>query len=184
MTLKTLPFTETWLDYPDNESLSILVQVLGCSNNCIDCANPQLQDYSGKDLCTDSLISYSSWDTSEFFYLALNNKCRILKTNKVVIGGGDPLYKDNMQFIKEFLKWHGNEFDICLYTGYDIDYVIKNEVRGFTYIKCGVYDEKLKQISEKKDNYIQWGSRNQELYNEYFDLLSYEGRYYFMNEEN
>lgn len=184
MILKTLPFTETWLDYPDNESLSVLVQVLGCDHKCLNCSNPKLQDFSGEGLDKgSSLISYISWNAPGFFYSALENKCKSLKTNKVVIGGGDPLYKENLPFIKSFLEWHGNKFDICLYTGHDINYVIDNKIQGFTYIKCGVYNEKLKQKSEKKDNYMQWGSKNQELYNEYFDLLSHEGRYYYLNEE-
>jgi organic radical activating enzyme len=181
MFLKTLSFNSTWLDYPDNESLAVLVQVLGCDHLCVDCINPQLQDYSGDSL--PRKIAYCVWNTPGFFYSALLNRCHFLKTTKIVIGGGDPLFKENIQFIKSFLNWHEKEFDICIYTGYEIEEVMSLGLKGFKFIKCGGYDKSQKQISQKTNYYLQFASKNQKLYDGNYNLLSKDGRYYFTGDQ-
>lgn len=164
-----LPIQITWQDYPTQDH-AILVYSIGCEHGCKNCHNIKLKtgintiDLSAKELY-DSLLIMSKHE----------------RTNKIVFSGGDPLFK-NLECIKEFLKIN-EYFDVCIYTGYDIEYVKTNTVNGFKYIKCGKYDEKLKQISGKSDEYIKLASSNQNFYDENFNKLSENGVLYF-NKEN
>lgn len=93
--------------------------------------------------------------------------------------GGDPLYPKNLEFVKELLIKLGDEFDFCVYTGYDPDYVKLNNVKNFKYLKTGLYNEHFKQQSVKTDEYFQLASSNQEIYDKDFVLLTDGGRMYF-----
>ena len=73
----------------------------------------------------------------------------------------------------------GNDFDICIYTGALIDEVKKLNLSGFKFIKCGVFDKTKFIGSKKTDEYIQFATSNQELYNEFLELISHDGIYYF-----
>lgn len=73
----------------------------------------------------------------------------------------------------------GNDFDICIYTGALIDEVKKLNLSGFKFIKCGVFDKTKFIGSKKTDDYIQFATSNQELYNEFLELISHDGIYYF-----
>ena len=91
-----LPFTVSWLDYPDNHSQCVSVYLMGCDNFCTECFNASFQD-----------IDYpkeTQWlSVSET--LPLLEKALIThQTNKVCLLGGDPLYKKNIAFTKILLK--------------------------------------------------------------------------------
>lgn len=165
------PFSNSFLDYPDNKSLSLTLYYTGCWGCCDDCQNKELQDpnYSiGTFMFTlDEIIS------------KIKNECERLHDNKITLLGGDPLYPTNINFTKELLKVLHNEYDICVYTGQSIDFVKKNNINYFKYLKCGWYDKNKGVLSEKTDEYFQLASTNQELYNSEFNLLSKNGRYYF-----
>ena len=82
---------ETFLDYPDNESLSIIVFTQGCSHGCKGCHNFELQKRD-----ESYAISYSN------FLNRILDFCKRSNTNKVVFSGGDPLYhtsNDNTQML-------------------------------------------------------------------------------------
>jgi organic radical activating enzyme len=151
--------TLSFLDYPDNHSHCIVLFFPGCSHCCNNCHNPLLQ----------------LWQPIVFDLDLLSKK---YKTKKIVLSGGDPLYPLNIGYVRKLL-FNNNSFDYCIYTGYDIDYVKQLDLTGFKYIKCGKYDEQLKQIPIKTNEYIQFSSSNQELYNANYDLLSNGGRYVF-----
>ena len=70
-------------------------------------------------------------------------------------------------------------YNIIVYTGYNIDRVYKNNINGFKFIKCGNYDSNLKQTPHKTDDYIQFASTNQKLYDKKLNLVSENGKYYF-----
>lgn len=169
------PFTTTWLDYPDNESLAVLIYFIGCSHECVGCQNPEFQnlEYNERNVCfSDDMSLY-------YFFNLLVIDCKKNKTNKVVFSGGDPLYKSNLTFVKSFLLTYHIQFDICVYTGFKSEYIIQNDLTGFKFIKCNKYDYKLKQTPEKTNNYIKFASTNQELYDKKLRLLSNNGIYYF-----
>lgn len=162
--------TYTFLDYPNNKHIAVETFMTGCSHNCFNCQSPDLQDYYG----------IASIDiTIDEFILRVKEKALIAETNKLVLCGGDPLFFLNIKDTNLILDSLSKDFDICIYTGYDIDYCKDNITGSFKFLKCGVYDENKKVISEKTNEYIQWASINQKLYDSNFNLLSERGKYYF-----
>ena len=162
---------ESFVDYPDNESLSICVVMMGCGHNCKGCQNPLFQN--PEYLEGTRIVSVD--ELSE----ELKNICHRNFTNKIVLSGGDPLFKINLDFTKELLEKMSSEYDFCIYTGYDIDYVKQNNVKGYQFIKCGTFDISKKRDSDKTDNEIIFASPNQILYNGNNEPLSKDGIYKF-----
>lgn len=168
------PFTPTWIDYPDNESIAISVYMMGCNHRCYDCSNPDFIDEN---------YSFGTKDfTIHKVYRELDKLCLRNKTNKIVFLGGDPIYRDNLEFIRNFLKDYSNVFEVCIYTGYSIDFIKDSNLKGFRFIKCGCFERDNKIVSEKTDEYLQFASTNQKLYDMNYNLLSDNGRYYFPKE--
>ena len=155
----------TFLEYPDNSSIASIFYFSGCDRNCEGCQNTSLKEYTPLDEkeVLSGIVNYS----------------KRLKTNKVVLCGGDPLYKKNIDLTRKILYNLGNDFDICIYTGALIDEVKKLNLSGFKFIKCGVFDKTKFIGSKKTDDYIQFATSNQELYNEFLELISHDGIYYF-----
>lgn len=163
-------FYDTWMDYPDNESQALLIYFIGCYRFCKGCQNTlfQLRHHSGAfDFNLEELYN-------KIFFHCYQNK-----SMKVVFSGGDCLAEMNIDFTKEFLKRHSSQFQICIYTGATIEEVKQLDITGFTFIKCGKYDESLKQESIKTDDYFQLASSNQEIYDKEFNLLTKNGRMEF-----
>ena len=117
------PITSTWLDYPDKEDCSLVVVMMGCDNGCPRCQNPDFKNpnckINTKEYTVESLID-------ELKILAKRNR-----TDKVVLSGGDPLSCFNIEFTKKLLL--ETDLKICIYTGHDIDYVKKHNVKGGRY---------------------------------------------------
>lgn len=158
--------SESFLDYPDNKSLAIVLYMPGCDRNCLGCHNTNLKEYQNFE-DNQQLIEF------------LKHKCKLAYTNKLCLQGGDPLYKDNLFLTKQILSEMSSKYDICIYTGGTIKEVEKLNLQGFKYIKCGIFDTKLYIGSKKTDNYIQFATKNQQLYDSNLKLLSKEGIYYF-----
>lgn len=168
---KILKFLEeSFLDYPDNESIAICVVMMGCDNGCMGCQSPLFAN----PLYEIGTIEVSVADVVKM----IENACKKSETNKVVLSGGDVLSKYNIDFTKELLS-KLSEYDVCIYTGHDIDYVKENGVSGFKYIKCGKFMLDKQQKSFKDDNQIQFASSNQILYNDNYEPLSKNGIYKF-----
>ena len=155
----------TFLEYPDNSSIASIFYFSGCDRNCDGCQNTSLKEYTPLDEkeVLSGIVNYS----------------KRLKTNKVVLCGGDPLYKKNLDLTRKILYNLGKDFDICIYTGALIDEVKKLNLSGFKFIKGGVFDKTKFIGSKKTDDYIQFATSNQELYNEFLELISHDGIYYF-----
>ena len=160
----------TWLDYPDNSSLAIILYTYGCIHNCKNCQNKELQT---------PIKVYPETIIKDIYEYCLRNN-----TNKLVLSGGDCLLKNvNLDLTNRIIRTYKYKLDICLYTGYDIEYVKKYVYKGFKFVKCGKYEESLKTKACKTDEYIQFASTNQQLYNFDYKLLSSNGRYYFKQGE-
>jgi len=170
------PLSTSFNDYFDNESLAIVVYIMGCCHNCHGCHNKDFQDiYYNKD---------TRMFTVEELSIEIQNFASRNKTNKICLEGGDPLYMQNLHPVKELLKMlKMKKLDVAIYTGFDIDEVINMDIKDFTYIKCGKYKQEHKQESKKTDKQIQLASKNQEIYDNDFNLLSEEGIMKFKGEE-
>lgn len=164
-----VPFTHSFLDYPDKVKHAVIIYFTGCEHNCKDCHNLELQKFIKSD---DPQINVMTFDV-EMFFRYLEVQRNHFRTNSVVLSGGDPLSKNNINFVREILK---NEYyNFCIFTGHDIRYVQENDIKGFEFIKTGKYIKSLKQQSSKNDNYYLLASKNQEIYNKKFELITKAG---------
>lgn len=165
------PFDCTFIDYPDNESCAVIIYIMGCENSCNGCHNIQFKDY-------DYSIGTKEMEVNEIVN-ELIIACNRNRTDKIVISGGECLSKRNIETTKQILEKMFEKYKISLYTSYGKYYIIENEVKGFTFVKSGLYDVTLKQESKKTNDYIMFASKNQILYDENLNQLSNEGIYYF-----
>lgn len=168
------PLRTSFLDYPDSESQAVLVFMMGCIHNCPNCQNKEFQDphYENgtKELTSDEIINH------------IKQTCKRNHTNKIVLVGGDPLYDANIKTTMVIVEKLRNEYDICIYTGYDINTVIDNpSLRGWKYIIAGPYIMSLAKTPEKTDEYMQLASSNQEIYNDEFVCLTNENGCMYFN---
>jgi len=169
MTDYTIQLEETFLDYPDPEGNAIIVYFTGCNHHCPGCHSPLLQQ----------VCKYT--ENNEQICQKIQDFAKRADTNKLVFLGGDPLHPSNQS-----LNWYlcsklGKEYDICIFTGYDIDYVKTLNLTGVKYYKCGTYDEKQAQESKKTDEMYVLASRNQNFYDSNYQLLSKDGILLFNN---
>lgn len=168
--MNIVDYTVTFIDYPNNTDWAVIFYCSGCCHKCVDCHNSQLQD-SSKGI---------KYNTTELYNL-IKKETRKNKTNKIVFSGGDPLYPTNIDTLKDFLNLYGNEFEITIYTGYNIEYVKSHEIKNFNFIKCGIFDKNQKQISGNFESYFQLASKNQNFYNDKYEQLSTNGRLFYEN---
>lgn len=159
--------TWTLLEYPDNRSIATILYFNGCHRHCIGCQNVELQKDEDKPIPSNVLVE----DIIDY--------CKRLKTTKIVLCGGDPLYYKNLPMTLSILQELGNIYDICIYTGATIEEVRKLNLNGFKFIKCGPFDQSKYIGSNKTDNFIQFATSNQELYDSDLNLLSKDGVYYY-----
>jgi anaerobic ribonucleoside-triphosphate reductase activating protein len=164
------PFEVSWQDYPSREDSAIVVYLPGCNHGCKGCHNPELQDYNqGID------------EDINIFYAVLERESKRNRTLKIVFEGGDPLFSKNIEGIKEFLKINAekNKFEICIYTGYSIEFVMEQKVTGFTYIKCGKFEQSLFCQPGKTEEKMVFASSNQKLYNAKYKVVSKNNEFFF-----
>lgn len=160
----------SFLDYPSYEDMSVSVYFCGCEHNCDGCHNGYLKDvhYAAIDeISIDELIE------------AISIMCNRLRTNKVVLLGGDPLHPHNRYFVKELIDKSYKQFSYCIYTGYNIDIVKNYGIGGFDFIKCGTFMKEFFQSPMKDDYKMVLASTNQVIYNKNLEQISHNGILYF-----
>ena len=163
-----LPIISSFLDWPgDPASHCIVVYISGCEHGCKGCCNPSLQN-----------STVGAYVTYENFEYKIMEALRRHKTNKLVFSGGDPLFPSNLFIVKQFLLNH-QEVETTIFTGYSIAHAQQHDITGYSFIKCGKYDNSLKQKSEKTNTRFVLASENQKLYNRYNQCVSKAGVYYF-----
>ena len=168
---KITKIASSWLDYPSKENQCITIYFLGCDFRCPNCHNSSLQSIFDAEFIEETVESL--FEQVEF-------RAKRSLTRKIVLMGGDPLSSYNIDFVKEFLvKLKENDYEICVYTGNDVDFVKFEGITSFTYLKCGQYDKNASQSSQKTDEFFVLGSKNQEIYDSNFNLLSKDGIMYF-----
>lgn len=167
------PFKTTFLDYPDNESEAVLIFVMGCVLTCEGCQNPKYKDwnYEGgtKKMSPKEIL------------IEIEKLSEKINSNKVVLTGGDPLDKKNVDDTKLLIKMGKKNFDFCIYTGQTAANAQRKMVDGFKFLKTENYKKNNYQLPEKTDEYIRFASTNQRLYDENYRLVSKDGIYYFKN---
>lgn len=165
-----IAFETTFLDYPNPDDIAVVVIMSGCSHNCPGCQNPQLQKL------------HENWTEEEQISIIdkIIDLCKRNETNKIVLSGGDPLNPCNRNLTISICTELGNNgYEICIYTGYEVEEVKKMHLHGFTFIKCGKFNVNNMQESKKTNTYIQFVNATQNLFDRNFNQLSIDGRYYF-----
>ena len=154
---------ETFLDYPDPNVNAIIVYFSGCNHHCPGCHSPLLQ----------ADVNYL--ETKEVMCQRIIDFAKRADTNKLVFLGGDPLYNKNIDLTRYFCERLGNKYDICIFTGYDIDYVKNLNLTGVKYYKCGLFEQKNARQSKKTDTMYVLASSNQNFYDSNYKQLSKNG---------
>lgn len=172
--MNLVDITSSWMDYPDSNSLAVEVFFSGCKFNCPSCQNKELQDPSfGKSISVEELL------------YKIKEEAGKNRTDKVVLVGGDPLNDNNIEGVKELLKMSGSEFYYCVYTGYPIEFIVKNEIKGAEFYKVGVYKQEEHDSSMgKTDNSITFASKNQLLFDKDYNQVSEKNVYHFVEGED
>lgn len=99
----------------------------GCNLRCPGCQNP------------------STWDINKGTLIDVKELADILRikciNKKLTISGGEPLLQTgSLLELLEELK----DFDLCLYTGHELDEVPQEILRYLKYIKVGSFKKELK----------------------------------------
>ena len=159
----TVVLEETWLDYPDPESNAVIIYFCGCEHRCKGCHSPLLQqecEYAeSNEEILNKIIEYT-------------NRA---DTNKLVFLGGDPLYSKNLELTTYLVNELNKNYDICIFTGYDIEYVKNLKLQGIKYYKCGKFDISQQRKSMKTDEEYVLASPNQNFYDGNYKQLSTNG---------
>jgi len=159
-----LVLEETWLDYPSPDGNAVIIYMTGCEHHCPNCHSPLLQEVRPYDEDKETMLA------------RIKNYAKRSDTNKLVFLGGDPLYKVNNLDLTTFLVNNlKDEFDICIFTGYDIEYIMQLNLKGVKYWKCGTYDQTKARQSKKTDTEYVLASPNQDFYDGEYNKLSENG---------
>ena len=112
----------------------------GCNLRCPGCQNP------------------STWDESKGTLIDVKELASILRekcfNKKLTISGGEPLLQKDalLELLKEL-----SYFDLCLYTGHELNEVPKEILKYLKYIKVGSFKQELRTSTKP---FV--GSKNQE----------------------
>jgi anaerobic ribonucleoside-triphosphate reductase activating protein len=112
----------------------------GCNLRCPGCQNP------------------STWDESKGTLIDVKELASILRekcfNKKLTISGGEPLLQKDalLELLKEL-----SDFDLCLYTGHELNEVPKEILKYLKYIKVGSFKQELRTSTKP---FV--GSKNQE----------------------
>lgn len=130
--------------YEDGPGIRTTVFFQGCNVKCKGCHNEKIQDiqygkeYEVKKLC-EEILKYD------------------LPIKKITISGGEPLMQK--EALEEFVReMYENDFEIALYTSYNLEDVPNSIIKKLKYLKVGKYIENLKLQGKF------YGSSNQKFY--------------------
>ena len=128
----------------DGPGIRTVLFLQGCSRKCIGCHNSNISDFNGG-------VKYNIKEI-----VALLNSCCFNK--RITISGGEPLeqYDSVLTLVKELIK---EEYDICIYTGNELNEVPSEIFQYINYIKVGRYIQEYRDVSLA---FV--GSSNQKLY--------------------
>lgn len=160
---------ETYLDYPSPDGNAVIIYMIGCEHHCPGCHSPLLQQN----------LEYA--ESNQEILEKIKNYAHRADTNKLVFLGGDPMYSKNLELTTFLVNNLSEEFEICIFTGYNIDYIKKINLKGVKYWKCGTFDINNVRKSMKTDDEYVLASPNQDFYDGNYEKLSENGILNFNN---
>lgn len=130
-----------YLRYEDGPGIRTTIFFQGCNRKCYNCHNKSSWDITkGKNLTVDKILNMIEQHKNPY--------------KRVTISGGEPLLQLKELF-ELVIKLKEKNYDIGLYTSYEIEEVPKELLKYLNFIKVGKYIDKLK--TENKF----YGSSNQ-----------------------
>lgn len=108
----------------------------GCHFHCNGCQNQELWDHHFG----------SRFDANELFNI-IKKECDTLDIHDVVLLGGEPLDQLRSSLIQLIRLLHSNHMRIWLYTGYEFEDIDTHILEYLYTVKCGRYDENLRDES-------------------------------------
>lgn len=110
----------------DGPGIRTVLYIQGCEQRCEGCHNPNTWNIDGgKKVTIDSMV---------------DEIVRNSMTKKITISGGEPLLQVNA-LLELILKLKSKNFNVALYTGYEIEDVAKELLKYLDYIKVGRYEK-------------------------------------------
>lgn len=135
----------------DGPGMRSVLFLQGCSKNCKECHNAGIKEHGkGTMVSIDELIMF------------IESQCC---NKKITISGGEPLEQiDSLEILIKKLKVKG--YNICVYTGWEIERVPRSILKFVDYIKTGSFENDLKN---PEIQYV--GSSNQHMFSIYNDTI-------------
>ena len=119
---------------PGDTTASFTIWFSGCNLRCKNCHNRKLWDseYGHK---------YSATSVAKI----IKAECNKLHIKSVVLLGGEPLQQDRQELLSLCQLLYEADLKIWLYTGYELNEIDDDILEYVDTIKCGRYQEELKQ---------------------------------------
>lgn len=128
----------------DGPGMRSVLFLQGCNKNCKECHNAGIKEHGkGTMVSIDELVMF------------IESQCC---NKKITISGGEPLEQmDSLEILIRKLKVKG--YNVCVYTGWEIESVPRSILKLVDYIKTGSF------VSDLKNPEIQYvGSSNQHMF--------------------
>lgn len=120
------------INNPGEDKAAFTIWFSGCSMNCKNCYNPELQSKDKGDEYNVKSILFT-----------ISNECNKHDMNTVVLLGGEPLEQDHSDIVTLLDRLHRYKYNVWLYTGHEFE-DIPDDIKEYLYtIKCGPYIEEL-----------------------------------------
>jgi len=128
----------------DGPGIRSVLFLQGCNKNCQGCHNTGIREHGkGTMVSIDELVKF------------IESQCC---NKKITISGGEPLEQiDSLEILIRKLK--AKSYNICVYTGWEMEQVPRRILKLVDYIKTGSF------VSNMKNPEIQYvGSSNQHMF--------------------
>lgn len=128
----------------DGPGVRSVLFLQGCSKNCKGCHNAGIREHGkGTMVPIEELVAF------------IELRCR---NKKITVSGGEPLEQaDGLEILIRRLKRKG--YNVCVYTGWEIERVPERILRLVDYIKTGGF------VMDLRNTNIQYvGSSNQHMF--------------------
>lgn len=128
-------------DVVNGKGVCVSVFVQGCPHHCKGCFNPETWDFYG-----GRLIENEQEEIDNILNLINQNNVQ----RNLSILGGEPLEKNNINFVKNLLKQAKDKYpkiQTFVWTGYILEDLDKEDLQNIDVLIDGKYIEELRDVS-------------------------------------
>ena len=115
----------------DGPGVRLVVFLQGCSRKCFGCHNPET--WSSED--------GNNWLLYDLLHFIIDHN----PTRRITISGGEPLEQFSSTYkLIQMLRHYDKNYDIALYTSFEIEDIPSNLLDSLDYVKTGKYIDELR----------------------------------------